>query len=59
MKRVLTLLRRNRLYTKESKCSFGGSKFEYLGYVISAAGVATDPLKIEVLRGWPKPTTVK
>lgn len=32
---------------------------EYLGHVISSAGVATDPSKIVAVRLWPRPITVK
>lgn len=32
--------------------------FKYLGHVISAAGVATDPGKISVVQEWRTPTTV-
>ena len=31
----------------------------YLGHLISAAGVAPDPAKLQVLADWPKPTTVR
>jgi hypothetical protein len=47
------------LKTKLSKRSFGQPKVEYLGHVISAEGVATDPVKIKdivnlkKLRGFP------
>lgn len=41
---------------KHSKCSFVRQSLEYLGYIISAAGVPTDPAKIQALTDWPIPT---
>ncbi|GJR51102.1 transposon ty3-G gag-pol polyprotein [Tanacetum coccineum] len=42
---VLSKMRDHTLYVKESKCVFGTTQVEYLGHVISAQGVATDPFK--------------
>ena len=56
---VLTILRTNTLYAKESKCSFGVTQVEYLGHIISGKGVATDPHKVEAVTGWPIPKSVK
>lgn len=39
-----------------SKCSFAQHKIEYLGYVISDQGVATDPSKTSAMLSWPVPT---
>jgi RNase H-like domain found in reverse transcriptase len=41
------------LNAKFSKCEFGASEIEYLGHIILAAGVATDPKKVEAMREWP------
>ncbi|KAJ0444029.1 putative nucleotidyltransferase, Ribonuclease H [Helianthus annuus] len=59
LREVLLIFRDNHLLAKKSKCSFAGSKVEYLGHVISQEGVATDQSKIEVIRDWPVPVTVK
>lgn len=55
---VLEKLREHNLYMKESKCSFAQTKLEYLGHIISAKGVETDPSKTEAMLNWPVPTTV-
>ena len=31
----------------------------YLGHVISSAGLATDPAKVQAIQDWPTPTTVR
>jgi len=54
---VLQTLLANQLYLKQSKCSFAQSKLEYLGHIISANGVATDPQKTTAMVHWPTPTT--
>ena len=46
---VFDLMRKHTLYEKDSKYSFFMDKIEYLGHFISAAGVETDPRKIEAI----------
>lgn len=47
------------LFAKKSKCSFGQPKLEYLGHVITAEGISTDPEKIQAMINWPRPTTIR
>ena len=42
---VLSLLRRDKWFIKQSKCSFAQRSLSYLGFVISGEGVATEPEK--------------
>ncbi|KAJ4789012.1 polyprotein [Rhynchospora pubera] len=56
---ALEVLRKNAMYAKKSKCDIGATQLEYLGHVISAKGVATDPKKIEAMVQWPTPKSVK
>lgn len=58
LKQVFNLLRENKLYAKTSKCTFGQQQVEYLGHVITAEGVATDPIKIQAVVNWPEPQNV-
>ncbi|KAD2394245.1 hypothetical protein E3N88_41222 [Mikania micrantha] len=59
LRRVLETMKQHQLFAKESKCVFGGEAVEYLGHIISAEGVKTDPLKIEAIQQWPAPRTLK
>jgi transposase InsO family protein len=56
---ALQILKDNSLFVKLSKCQFAVPQIEYLGHVISSAGVATDPSKIAAMVNWPQPSTVK
>ncbi|GKA29324.1 reverse transcriptase [Tanacetum coccineum] len=56
---IFEVMRANTLYAKQSKCTFLVPQVKYLGHVLSAQGVATDPLKIQAMAFWPIPTTRK
>ena len=44
---------------KPSKCTFFHTSVKYLGHIVSADGVSTDPEKTEAIRSWPTPTSEK
>lgn len=56
---VLALLKEHQLFANRKKCTFEQSKLEYLGHIISGAGVAADPKKVEVMLNWPTPKDLK
>ena len=59
LKTVFQRLREANLKLKPSKCSFLQKQVKYLGHIVSAEGIRTDPSKIEVLKNWPLPSNVK
>ena len=46
------------LKLKPSKCEFFKSRITYLGHIVSAAGIETNPKKIEAVKNWTLPRTV-
>ncbi|KAJ0601569.1 putative nucleotidyltransferase, Ribonuclease H [Helianthus annuus] len=59
LREVLEVLKANQLFAKMSKCFFGGNSVEYLGHIITKEGVATNPKKIEAIKQWLVPSTIK
>lgn len=59
LRKVLQLLRLNKLYAKREKCQFLRSEITYLGHVIGPTGIGMDPEKTRAVRDWPPPTNVK
>ena len=57
LRKVLLVLRKQRLYAKFSKCEFWLQKV-FLSHVISKDGITVDPAKVEAVIGWARPTTV-
>ena len=46
MRAVLERLREHRLYAKTSKCEFEAAEVVFLGFVLSADGVAIEPSRV-------------
>ncbi|GJW14512.1 ty3-gypsy retrotransposon protein [Tanacetum coccineum] len=51
-------LQEHRLYAKLSKCVFGQQRIEYLGHIVTGAGVEMDTAKVTAVTNWPIPTSV-
>jgi hypothetical protein len=58
LRQALEVLRANQLKAKLKKCIFATDQVEYLGHIISAAGVQTDPGKIKEIVEWKAPKTI-
>jgi len=58
LRKVLEILRENKLYAKLDKCEFWLKEVIFLGHVISAGGICVDPGKVEAVLKWKKPTNV-
>ncbi|KAK4700362.1 hypothetical protein P7C70_g5887, partial [Phenoliferia sp. Uapishka_3] len=59
VRQVLNKTRENGLFANAKKCSFHRSETEYLGYIVSPQGVTMNPKKVECIRNWPVPRSVK
>jgi hypothetical protein len=59
LRAVFTILQQHRLFVKRSKCAFGERSIAYLGHVISDAGVAMDPAKVQAVSAWPQPCSAR
>ncbi|GJX71775.1 putative reverse transcriptase domain-containing protein [Tanacetum coccineum] len=56
LKLVLELLRKEKMYTKFSKCEFWLQEVHFLGHVVNQSGIHVDPSKIEAVKNWKAPT---
>ncbi|GJV29216.1 reverse transcriptase domain-containing protein, partial [Tanacetum coccineum] len=54
---VLGLLKKEKLYTKFSKCEFWLREVQFLGHVINGNGIHINPSKIEAVKNWKAPRT--
>jgi predicted oxidoreductase len=59
VRKVLLRLREAGLQADIKKCEFNVTRTKYLGFVISTDRVEVDPEKVEAIRNWKYPTTVK
>lgn len=58
LEEVIGRLRRAGLKLKPSKCELLQKQVNYLGHIVSEAGIATDPAKVQDVMDWPAPTEI-
>lgn len=56
---VLECLRQADLQLKPEKCEWHKEEVEFLGFIVGRNGVKMSNTKIDVVKNWPTPTTVK
>ena len=56
---VLRILVVNDLYLKPQKCQFEQREVEYLDVIINEDSIAMDPIKVQGVKNWKRPMTLK
>ena len=59
LRSVLSILRKDQLYAKASKCEFVTTTVEFLGQQVSGGGISPTEAKIKAIRDWAMPQNVK
>ncbi|KAG0736417.1 hypothetical protein G6F23_010961 [Rhizopus arrhizus] len=59
LRALLQRLSEYNLKISVKKCRFFKKEVKYLGFIVSSNGIRSDPEKIEAIKEWPTPTTVK
>ena len=59
LQQVISKLRNAGLQLKPSKCYFNCQEVEYLGHVITPHGISPNPIRLQAIRDYPVPTSVK
>ena len=52
-------MRKNKLYTKSSRCIFGEEEIPYIGRFVGKQGLRADPAKVKVIFYWTAPKNQK
>ena len=58
LRQILQAFRDAQLYCKLSKCQFAMQSVPFLGHIVSAQGLQTDPKKVQAVQDWPTPQNV-
>ncbi len=58
LRTVLQLLAQAGYACRRAKCCFGVPSVTFLGHIVSAEGLAVDPIKVDLVQNWPEPADV-
>ena len=58
LRTVLLRLREAKLKLSPKKCVLLQRQVKFLGHIVSEAGVATDPEKLQAVKDWPRPSNI-
>ena len=47
------------MFAKSKKCELGKSRVKYLGHIVGSGELKVDAEKVEPVKGWDAPTTIK
>lgn len=59
LKKVLDRARQNNIKFNKNKCRINVDKIKYLGHIITRDGIEPDHSKVDVIKNYPVPTSVK
>ncbi|KAG3011223.1 hypothetical protein PC120_g14574 [Phytophthora cactorum] len=59
LRRVLEVMRANKLYANIDKCVFASPEIKVLGCFVNNVGVRADPEKVKAVAAWPTPRSQK
>ncbi|KAJ9529349.1 hypothetical protein QJQ45_013782 [Haematococcus lacustris] len=59
LKEVRQVMKDNQLYAKLSMCDFNRPELKFLGHFVGRQGIAVDPAKVQVIKEWPVPTSLR
>ncbi|KAG4044372.1 hypothetical protein PC123_g20173 [Phytophthora cactorum] len=59
LRRVLEVMRANKLYVNTDKCVFASPEIKVIGCFVSNIGVRADPEKVKAVAAWPTPRSQK
>jgi hypothetical protein len=59
LRSILQRFREANIKLSPSKCVFMRQSVKYLGHIISADGISTDPDKVAAVKNWPTPNNLK